>query len=359
MGRRTVWVVMVMVMVLAGAWSARAQAPSARPTVTPEQAAEARELLARLRFADPLQSSTAELVAQMLQLGDHASQQLAGHLERDIVVRQDRYLRDFERAAAAALKARRPRDAESKAQALRHTVIALGRSQTLTADQIRGQSDPAMKELAALFTIGRVTVLDADERLLAARRALLAQVRFHEQAAAAVPKYARPASPRIDSADAYEQMIARRETLAALMATPMTADDRRVMLANQRIAADMDPQEAAGIEMLNVMRLQLGLGALLIDAKLCDASRDHSQDMRTVGFFAHESPVAGKTTPWDRASNFGTTAQAENIYAGSRQGASAIEAWWYSPGHHRNMLGTFRRVGMGHSEGHWTQMFGG
>jgi uncharacterized protein YkwD len=76
-------------------------------------------------------------------------------------------------------------------------------------------------------------------------------------------------------------------------------------------------------------------------------------------FFAHESPVAGKKTPWDRAKNFGTTAGAENIANGAAAGRATIMQWWHSPGHLKNMMGAHNRVGLGNFKTTWTQMLGG
>jgi uncharacterized protein YkwD len=80
--------------------------------------------------------------------------------------------------------------------------------------------------------------------------------------------------------------------------------------------------------------------------------------MKRLGFFSHESPVPGKRTPGDRAALAGTSASAENIAAGQSKGVDAIGAWYYSPGHHKNMFGGHARVGLGHSDTLWTQMFG-
>ena len=138
----------------------------------------------------------------------------------------------------------------------------------------------------------------------------------------------------------------------------MSPADRQVMQANVAIAARLDAEEAKGILKLNRIRIELGLGALAIDERLCDTGRDHSKDMREKNFFAHESPVPGKETPFKRAERFNTKACAENIYMGSTSGEKAIEAWWHSPGHHKNMVSQCARTGLGHVEGHWTQMFG-
>lgn len=80
--------------------------------------------------------------------------------------------------------------------------------------------------------------------------------------------------------------------------------------------------------------------------------------MATLKFFAHKSLVKGKTNPSDRAKNFGTTGNGENIYAGNASPLAANKAWFYSPGHHRNLFNTrYRTIGMGRHERHWTQMF--
>jgi uncharacterized protein YkwD len=93
---------------------------------------------------------------------------------------------------------------------------------------------------------------------------------------------------------------------------------------------------------------------------LCEAARDHSEDMQVNRFFAHESPLPGKKTPWDRAKNFGTSASGENIYMGSSDPHGANMGWFYSPGHHKNMFNAGQvRIGLGCTGSHWTQMFGG
>ena len=102
----------------------------------------------------------------------------------------------------------------------------------------------------------------------------------------------------------------------------------------------------------------LGLSALAIDGNLCDAARDHSKDMETLHFFAHESPVPGKKTPWDRARTSAPWPSAENIYRGCHDGQAANQGWFHSPGHHANMLGNHARIGVGRSGLYYTEAFG-
>jgi len=158
-----------------------------------------------------------------------------------------------------------------------------------------------------------------------------------------------------------EKMILQTEkdTIASFGGLP--PDGLRIMKENDKIAEKekVTAAEREGIHEVNEWRILLGLNALMIDSKLCDASRGHSEDMNKGGFFAHESPVPGKKTPWDRATNEGTKASGENIYMGSQSPASANKGWFYSPGHHKNMFKAgHKRIGLGRYGSHWTQMFG-
>lgn len=131
---------------------------------------------------------------------------------------------------------------------------------------------------------------------------------------------------------------------------------RKIMLENESKNVLLDIK--LGIRDLNVMRLVFGKNALFTDVKLSECSVDHSKDMHEKNFFAHESPVAGKKTPWDRARNFSTSASGENIHKGSRQSYGANKGWYLSPGHFSNMFNNHIRIGLGSYERNWTQMFG-
>jgi len=147
--------------------------------------------------------------------------------------------------------------------------------------------------------------------------------------------------------------------IASLSGLPR--DGLRVMKGNDEIAAksNLPSDEREGIRQLNEWRLLLGLNALVIDPRLCEAGRGHSEDMHTHQFFAHESPLPGKKTPWDRAANAGTKARGENIYMGSPSPGSANKGWFFSPGHHKNMFKTSHlKIGLGRYQKHWTQLFG-
>ena len=161
--------------------------------------------------------------------------------------------------------------------------------------------------------------------------------------------------------DGSEKAIIQAEKDAVSSFAGLPRDGLRIMKDNDKIAekGNVPEDEREGIREVNEWRLLLGLNALIIDPKLCDASRGHSEDMAKNNFFAHESPIAGKKTPWDRAANEGTKASGENIYMGSTAPSSANKGWFYSPGHHKNMFkASHKRIGLGRYGSHWTQMFG-
>ncbi len=137
----------------------------------------------------------------------------------------------------------------------------------------------------------------------------------------------------------------------------MSGKAASVLKKNEKMKDQIPKDEYDGILELNHWRIALGMQPLEIDPKLCDAARDHSKDMADHGFFAHESPIKDKKTPWDRAQNFGTKASGENIAINnSTEGAN--QAWFYSPGHHKNMFKPeFSVMGLGAHGRHFTQLF--
>jgi uncharacterized protein YkwD len=211
----------------------------------------------------------------------------------------------------------------------------------------------ALKRLRELFTIRMEDVVATSPTLAPARERSVALTQCR-----ALLK----AKTMLRDDRAYTEDDLKREEQAifahALRSNPR---DDQVLAANAELVAKnaVPADEGEGIRDLNAMRILLGLAPVLIDPKLHQAARDHSKDMVEKKFFAHESPVPGKKSPWDRAKKAGTSASAENIYFGSTSPAAANESWFLSPGHHVNMFSNARRGGMGRHEGHWTQMFGG
>lgn len=260
---------------------------------------------------------------------------------------------------------------EAEIEELRRRALSLSRRQDLSKQLIADEIDPLLERLVALVLPTPDDVLRHDDSLADdldelrdahdtlqgwfdlyddTRRGLAEDETVGRRHLAKHDTL--PPPPPIESLDAELEGL-------CLMALPMSARDRRALEHNEELRATTAAEEFAGTLELNRIRLALGLNALLIDEKLGDAARDHSKDMLRLGFFSHTSPVEGKRTPGQRAALAGTSGGAENIAAGQETGRGAIRAWWYSPGHHKNMLGGHSRTGLGQAGALWTQMFGG
>jgi len=218
---------------------------------------------------------------------------------------------------------------------------------------LKSVSMPAIDALRKLITPEPSQIIEAGGEPLSQQRALAFSLAgFRDLVLDAMIS-----TTPVDSVDSLHSA----EKLAAETISGFDRNDLKILEQNRKIAdsEEVPAEEARGIEECNILRMLVGLNALVLDPKLCDASRDHSKDMAELGFFAHDSPVPGKTSPWDRAKNFKTTASGENIFAGSSDPHSANMGWFYSPGHHKNMFSAGQiRIGLGHHGGRWTQMFG-
>ncbi len=221
-------------------------------------------------------------------------------------------------------------------------------------DALKKRGMTILSELRKLLIPNTELVLaTADEALKKERRSLIAYAGLRDALikAAIIPSDSTSFSPVTKAEEDYMRQL-----------SGLDRKGLRVMEKNRKAAekAKVPEPERKGVEDANIMRLLAGYNALEIDPKLCAAARDHSKDMETHNFFAHNSPVKGKTTPWDRAKNFRTTASGENIYMGSTDPLAANRGWFFSPGHHRNMFKPgHKRIGLGQHNNHWTQLFGG
>lgn len=321
-------------------------------------AADAKRL--QSEFIRAKSSDERRVIAEgMLELGPDGGRRLHGTARGECLKRLPTYSASFQRAAAKMVAGRfEKNNGPAEIEALRKTIREVAETSELTKELIEQKSDPARARLEELLVITPKEVLKADPEVASARAELVTLADWAERAAALVPEKDRgKLLPMPGQADIIAQLDAA-DTLAALMTVPLTPSDRQTLTANGPLATQIDPEEAKGIAKLNQIRILVGLPAQIIDLKLTTACRMHSEDMATKGFFAHESPVPGHETPWKRAAAAGTSANAENIFAGSSEGEAAIEGWWHSPGHHKNMLGGQRRTGLGRSGDQWTQLFG-
>lgn len=102
------------------------------------------------------------------------------------------------------------------------------------------------------------------------------------------------------------------------------------------------------LDLANAERVKRGLALLGWSDAAAAVAREHSDDMRDNGYFAHTDP-AGRQ-PWDRAESAGLSYSlfAENIAAGQPDAFYAHYAWLNSTtGHRENLLGDTTRLGAG------------
>jgi hypothetical protein len=282
----------------------------------------------------------------------------------------EKLLKQFESAVPDTQRTLQNKLGSNRIDELRKQARSVTAREGLTKEMIHAELDPILSELRGHLLPTTAQVLAQDPELATATEALRQQVRDLDHrfdlwlesahwldADAEGRRHIAKAPPLVKPAPGQE--LDAEFARACVLAMTLSAQDRKALEFNETLRATTDPAEFAGTLELNRIRIALGLNALRIDEKLGNAARDHSKDMVNLGFFAHESPVEGKKTPYDRASRAGTSASSENIAQGHGTGEGAIEGWWYSPGHHKNMLGSHGRTGLGRHETTWTQLFGG
>ena len=241
------------------------------------------------------------------------------------------YLGSARRTAQTLIADKRRKATQEQVDGLRRQArVIIDEVQDATKQRVPQELDPVFEELEKLIALTPDDLLKANPQLGKMRMELGRQndLSWVDQAA----------------------------ILYALAPSKQEAD---IIAGNIKFREELSADEAQAIDEANRRRMVLGLNPLAIDMKLVACSRDHSSDMIKHGFFAHDSPVEGKTTPWDRAKNFGTSASGENIAAGYGDGMKVTVGWWRSPGHLKNMMGKgHKRIGVGQESKHYTQMFG-
>lgn len=372
-----------------------AELPEATGKLSPTQRGRVQQLLADFRHAAGNPARLEATANKLLNIGGPAVSQLLVEVNKQLQPQLQRYGQEFQKQALA-VQASRGGANMAEVERLRAQVLALKEMPNLTKDAIVQQGDPAMAKLTEMLVVQPQMVLERSAKLRDERAKLLAVGRqweraqqyliaaMQEQESKAKSKRGGRASGRSGGANQadgakeagdanaanaeaeaapppppnFAKYLEGEEELAAKMVMPMDERARETLAANGKLIGQIETEEARAILACNLMRQLLGLNVLKIDLKLSAAARDHSKDMATLGFFAHESPVPGKTTPWDRAKNFDTTASAENIAMGYADGNAANLGWFHSPGHHKNMLGSHERIGLGVHNAHYTEMFG-
>jgi hypothetical protein len=90
-------------------------------------------------------------------------------------------------------------------------------------------------------------------------------------------------------------------------------------------------QVTALIVEINRVRSERGLPTVVATPGLTCAAQRHANDVGVRGSCSHSG--SDGSSPWDRASGCGASADGEIIACGQGTPAEAVQAWTYSPGH--------------------------
>lgn len=373
--------------------AASALAQGEKHLLSDDQRKEIQDIIDEFRNVRGMQEQRLAAIERMQPIGTLGLKQLLEIIQKELGKQVSDYRQSFAKAAVMEGIKHLSESNLAEIARLREEVLALSKQAELKKEEIVKVSDPGLARLKELIVFGRENVLRKHPEL-ARRRDLLqplgrqwekcglllliAQAEEDEKTRKEQEKeekkeQAKPANEARSKVKeggdmneddepleppSFEKYLVKEEEMAAALAMRMDDQTRQTLAYNDQLAPKLDPEEARCILDLNLTRSLLGLKSVRIDLALTAAARDHSTDMETLKFFAHKSPVPDKKTPEERAQRFGTSYSSENIATGIIDGTDANRMWWHSSGHHKNMLGSHSRVGVGKSGVYWTELFG-
>jgi uncharacterized protein YkwD len=111
-----------------------------------------------------------------------------------------------------------------------------------------------------------------------------------------------------------------------------------IALALVASPAAAGPAEDQVFALVNAARAKAGCAALQWDARLTAAATGHARAMAQQNFFGHTSKNGAGLRQRVNAQGYRYRSAAENISAGRRTAAEAMQNWLKSPGHRKNLL---------------------
>jgi uncharacterized protein YkwD len=142
-------------------------------------------------------------------------------------------------------------------------------------------------------------------------------------------------------------MLSRRSLLAAsaasLAALAAGCSTTSVLSPSAGTGSDQTP---ASLALVNKLRADRGLSALVIDKAAQQAAMDQASRMASAGKMEHNIGFGANFAKRMKGMEVALPA-AENIAAGQDSASDAFDAWYRSPKHLENMLGSsFRGLGV-------------
>lgn len=134
---------------------------------------------------------------------------------------------------------------------------------------------------------------------------------------------------------------------------------RRIDAYNEAIGKQVSGAVRSQLEVTNAYRRMFGHRPVALVLTASEAAQGHADEMSTLGYFSHNSPTPGRTTPNDRMRLAGYEAGVSENIAKTGGPEAAHNAWCRSSGHHRNLLHpNHTEVGIGANGSMWVQCFG-
>jgi uncharacterized protein YkwD len=155
-------------------------------------------------------------------------------------------------------------------------------------------------------------------------------------------------------ADRVQQSITVGGTRPAATFTPADSGSAKTPQQKGQVASGQNQAEL--LRLINQHRQANGQGPLSMDSSLTKAAQDHTDWMQATGTFSHTGKNGSSMGDRIQAVGGQPNPSAENI-AESSTPQSAFNLWRNSAGHNRNMLGAYRKVGIGYKGGYWTAVF--
>jgi uncharacterized protein YkwD len=146
------------------------------------------------------------------------------------------------------------------------------------------------------------------------------------------------------------------------MSSSSLSDDNESAPMSDPATFKLTCEEAQFVKLLNMYRVSLGYGSLVVSKASTIAGRWHAQDMIDKNYFAHIEPSGRNHS--QRGQAFGAYLLGENIAAGNNLATKTFCQWKNSPGHHANMISTtYKSTGIGLVAGgyyrfYWSSNFG-
>jgi hypothetical protein len=119
-----------------------------------------------------------------------------------------------------------------------------------------------------------------------------------------------------------------------------------------KLFANLVPDQAGVIEIINSERSRAGISALVVNEKLSFAAQDKANELANTGVIVHSS--APKNTPWKVIADRGYLYKlaGENLAIGFTSSPDVVTDWMRSPTHKANVLNlSYKDVGIGTAVG--------